>query len=193
MTAATAPRAGGGRGARERILRTAADLFHAQGVTTTGIDQLAATASVSKRTLYKHFATKDALVEAYLRRFEEERLIERESVLDREDLAPRERLLAIFDLPADLGARASRGCPFANAAVEFAALDHPVHRVADEHKRRFRARLAEVAAEAGVHDPALVAAQLALLSDGLSSHLVVAGGPEGAADAARAAAATLLG
>jgi hypothetical protein len=56
----------------------------------------------------------------------------RPSSTDR-DLPPRDRLLAIFDLPPGTTGVIPRGCPFANAAVEIAALDHPVHHLAAEH------------------------------------------------------------
>ena len=56
----------GGRGARERILRAADRLFYQQGIHATGVAALAEEAHVSTRTLYQHFATKNALVEAYL-------------------------------------------------------------------------------------------------------------------------------
>lgn len=55
-----------GRGARERILKAATQLFTAQGINATGMDQLSTVAEVSKRTLYTHFPSKDELVGAYL-------------------------------------------------------------------------------------------------------------------------------
>src|SRR5260221_481280 len=60
----------GGRGARERIVRTAARLFYEEGVNATGVERLTEQAHVSKRTFYQHFPSKNALVQEYLRRFE---------------------------------------------------------------------------------------------------------------------------
>src|SRR6478735_4271045 len=57
----------GGRGARQRILNTATDLFYREGINATGVERLASEASVSKRTLYQHFPSKAAVVEEYLR------------------------------------------------------------------------------------------------------------------------------
>ncbi len=57
----------GGRGARQRILQTAAELFYRDGINATGVERLAAESSVSKRTLYQHFPSKTAVVEEYLR------------------------------------------------------------------------------------------------------------------------------
>ena len=59
----------GGRGARQRILDAAAELFYRQGINATGVERLATESSVSKRTLYQHFPSKMAVVEEYLRSF----------------------------------------------------------------------------------------------------------------------------
>ena len=59
-----------GRGARERIVSAAQQLFRDQGINGTGMDQLCAVAEVSKRTLYQHFTGKDELIAECLRRFD---------------------------------------------------------------------------------------------------------------------------
>src|ERR1700729_1951595 len=61
----------GGRGARQRILDTAAELFYRDGINATGVERLAAESSVSQRTLYQHFPSKTAVVEEYLRGIEQ--------------------------------------------------------------------------------------------------------------------------
>jgi hypothetical protein len=50
----------------ERILATADKLFYTQGIRAVGVDTIAAEAGVSKRTLYNHYPSKDALIAAYL-------------------------------------------------------------------------------------------------------------------------------
>jgi AcrR family transcriptional regulator len=51
---------------RERILDAASQLFYAQGVSATGIDEIIAKAGVAKATLYYHFKGKSEIVSAYL-------------------------------------------------------------------------------------------------------------------------------
>lgn len=53
-------------GARERILQTAHDLFYRDGIRATGVDRLIAESGVAKLTFYRHFASKDDLVRAFL-------------------------------------------------------------------------------------------------------------------------------
>ena len=147
-----------GRGARERILAAAQQLFRDQGINGTGIDQLCAAAGVSKRTLYQHFAGKDELIAEHLRRFDPDILPE---VFDRTDLAPRERLLAVFDTQSPL-------CPFLGAAVEIQDPGHPARVHARDYKLGFAARFTDVAREAGAAEPEQLGEQLALLLDGAS-------------------------
>ncbi|MFT5710192.1 MAG: TetR/AcrR family transcriptional repressor of mexJK operon [Halioglobus sp.] len=44
---------------RQQILKTATDMFTAQGYANTSLDQVAAAAGVSKQTIYSHFSSKD--------------------------------------------------------------------------------------------------------------------------------------
>ena len=53
-------------GARERIDRTAYQLFSRHGIRAVGVDTLAARAGVAKMTLYKHYPSKDELALAAL-------------------------------------------------------------------------------------------------------------------------------
>lgn len=156
----------GGRGARERITRAAAELFDRRGIHATGVDLLTREAQVSKRTFYQHFSSKTELVEDYLRTIDASGGSPMERRLDNTDLRPRERLLAIFDGSTP---HRFRGCPFHNAAVESAGELTGVDEIVRAHKRQFAERLAAVAAEAGAVDPFLLAQQLLVLFEGATA------------------------
>ncbi|WP_420497316.1 TetR/AcrR family transcriptional regulator [Parafrankia sp. FMc2] len=186
----------GGRGARERILRTAERLFYTEGINATGMERLTEAAEVSRRTFYQHFPSKNALVEEYLRRLDAD-LVPHERVLRRDDLAPRDRLLALFtadptrdgdgggqDADGDpdgglekgtgsVGARPQRarvrGCPFHNAAVETAGTLPAVERTVIRHKEAFTDLLTDTAQAAGAVDPPVLARQLAVLFEGATA------------------------
>jgi AcrR family transcriptional regulator len=155
-----------GRGARERILDAAQQLFREHGINNTGMDLLCAAAQVSKRTAYQHFGSKDELIAEYLRRLDVDTMPE---VFDRTDLTPRERLLAAFDKPAGFEDDAVPLCPFIAASVEIADPDHPARVRSREYKTSVAARLTATAREAGAADPELLGEQLALLLDGASA------------------------
>ncbi|MEV7443918.1 helix-turn-helix domain-containing protein [Streptomyces sp. NPDC091204] len=159
----------GGRGARERILRAAEELFYTRGIHATGVAALMQAAHVSPRTFYAHFPTKNALVEEYLRRFESERPIAAEAQLERADLTPAQRLLAIFTPVETDSATPFRGCPFHNAVIEGAGELPEVARLAQRHKQAFRDRVVATAAEAGASDPQALGRQLAVIFEGANA------------------------
>jgi len=150
-----------GRGARERILSASQRLFRDQGINRTGMDQLCASAQVSKRTAYQHFTGKDEIVTECLRQFDPGVL---SGVFDRTDLTPREKLLAVFDIPPG-----NPMCPYIQTAVELHDPEHPASRYARDYKTAVAARLATAAREAGAADPDSLGEQLALLLDGAAA------------------------
>jgi AcrR family transcriptional regulator len=154
------------RSARERILDTASDLFYRDGYHAVGIDTIIAQSGVAKMTLYRHFASKDALIAVYLERSNAEFMAWLEDAIAVVD-EPRAKTVAAFEAVAKL-ATSSRclGCTFQGAASEFPEMDHPGHRVALDHKRAVLNRFAGLARGAGLHDPDGLAAQLLLLMDG---------------------------
>jgi AcrR family transcriptional regulator len=153
----------GGRGARQRILDTAAELFYRDGINATGVERLAAESSVSKRTLYQHFPSKTAVVEEYLRGMEQRMA---DTVIHSDgDQTPRQRILAAFDGHTALG-ELFRGCPLHNAAVESAGAMPGVQDIVRASKLGFADWLTELAAQAGAADPRQLGDQLAVLYEG---------------------------
>ncbi|MGY3684928.1 helix-turn-helix domain-containing protein [Streptomyces sp. TE33382] len=162
-----------GRGGRERILAAAAGLFAVQGINATGMEQIAERAPVSKRTLYAHFRSKEELVLAHLKDLSSTGHT-LEGTLVREDIPARERILALFD-PLPAGADPVRGCPFIDAAVEFPDPQNAVHSYARERKLLMVRLVAELVAELGCREPAVLAEQLVTLADGAASRAMVLG------------------
>ena len=169
---------------KERILETADRLFYSQGIRAIGVDTIAAEIGISKRTLYNHFPSKDALIVAYLeRRNVQTPPSEREST----DL-----ILRSFDrLERNFGTREFRGCPFVNAVAELGAGEHAAKAVALAFKQGRQAWFRDLLVKLGLPAPDLLATQLAILVDGAIATHLVRGDPE-MARAAKAAAITLL-
>jgi hypothetical protein len=59
-----------------------------------------------------------------------------------------------------------RGCPFINAAAEYANPEHPVRLVVDARRRWFKQTIGDLLDEINVPDSARVADQLIMLRDG---------------------------
>jgi AcrR family transcriptional regulator len=151
--------------ARLRILDTATRLFYAEGVHTVGIDRIIAEAPVAKATFYHHFRTKDDLVVAYLvKEYERQR-----GVFGDVPGSGAERIRTLFErLGAYSCGPGFRGCPFLNAAAEFADPAHRVRKVVDEYRAWFRDYMLELLAAAGRPDDTSTAQFLLLLRDGIA-------------------------
>ena len=55
---------------REQLIQTAVTLFAKNGFHNTGIDLIAEQAGVTKRTMYRHFRSKEELILAALRDYD---------------------------------------------------------------------------------------------------------------------------
>jgi len=178
----------------ERLLDVAAEVFYAEGIRATGVDTLVERARVSKPTLYAQFGSKEQLIAAVLERRSRDRRASLAKFLAGHEGPPKERLLAVFDWLAQGHQRAGfRGCPFTNAAVELPDPDHPARLVIAAYKLALRDVLREVAAEAGLPDPARIASELSLLIDGANARVVVFGDREAIRHAKRAAVSVVGG
>jgi AcrR family transcriptional regulator len=105
---------------RERILKTASDLFYRFSVHSVGIDRIIAESGVAKMTFYKHFPSKADLVATYLRHKSALWFQMLETATAEPGLSPSERILAIFDaLDGPFRSPAFRGCPFVKGMAEF--------------------------------------------------------------------------
>ena len=169
---------------KDRILETADRLFYLQGIRSVGVDTIAAEIGISKRTLYNHFPSKDALIAAYLkRRF----VAPRPS-----DKSPVEQILGTFDsLERRFASKDFRGCPFVNAVAELGSEDQPVRKIAVAFKESRRLWFRDLLLQLGVGDAEGLATQLALLVDGSIAQDLVRNDPA-MARAAKQAATVLL-
>ncbi|MBB4642864.1 TetR/AcrR family transcriptional regulator [Rhizorhapis suberifaciens] len=106
--------------ARERIIKTASDLFYRFSIHTVGVDRIIAESGVAKMTFYKHFPSKANLVATYLRHKNAAWLHMLATWTEKAGLSPLERVLAIFDaLDESFRAPSFRGCPFVKGMAEF--------------------------------------------------------------------------
>ncbi len=168
----------------ERILETADRLFYRQGIRAIGVDTVADEIGISKRTLYNHYPSKDALIAAYLSR----RLVE----LEITDRPPLEQILGAFDrLEQSVATRRFRGCAFVNAVAELGQEVAEINRLAVAFKERRRLWFGDLLSRLGVADANGLATQLALLLDGAIATSLVRGDPA-FVRAARGAAVTLI-
>ena len=169
---------------KERILKTADRLFYLDGIRAIGVDTIAAEIGISKRTLYNHFPSKDALIAAYLER----RFVQPKP----SGKPPAEQILATFDsLERRFAAKDFRGCPFVNAVAELGPADRAVKKIAKAYKESRRIWFRDRLNELGITGAEALATQLVLLVDGSIAQDLVRDDPA-MARAAKEAAKVLL-
>ena len=169
---------------KDRILETADRLFYLQGIRAVGVDTIAAEIGISKRTLYNHFPSKDALISAYLER----RFVQRPS----SDKSPVEQILGVFDsLERRFASKDFRGCPFVNAVAEMGPSDKSVKKIAIDFKESRRLWVRDLLVQLRVADAEGLATQLVLLVDGSIAQDLVRDDPK-MARAAKEATKVLL-
>jgi AcrR family transcriptional regulator len=152
----------------DRIRKTARELFYREGIRAVGVDEIVTRAGVTKPSLYRSFSSKDELAAAYLRDYDGEFWARFEQSAAKHPGDPKAQ---IIDYIRGLGQRAQRpdyrGCGLSNAALEYPAHDHPARVVSEDHKRRLRVRLTEMAKGMGAKRPQTLADGLLLLIEGV--------------------------
>lgn len=156
---------------RERIIAVSRELFYRHGIHKVGVDAIAEAAGTNKMTLYRHFESKDELVAECLRRLAAEMDEARAGIAAAHPDDPMGELLAWLSHVAAFKSDVSRGCAFANAAIELPDPEHPARRVVESYKQQSRERLVALCQRAGLDDPALVADEIFLLCEGARASL----------------------
>jgi AcrR family transcriptional regulator len=172
--------------ARAHILKVADRLFYEQGIRAIGVNAIAEEAGISKKTLYRHFSSKDDLVVAYLQgRFR--------PLPEASSKPPAQQILANLEWIARslAGAEDFRGCAFLNAIAELGRENSEARRLAVSYKESRRIWYRDLLSTLDVDDPDTLATQLSLLVDGAYAAALIRKDPH-TMQSAIAAARTLL-
>lgn len=152
---------------RSRILEVADRLFYTEGVHATGTEKIMSIAEVAKATFYRHFASKDALVLAYLSKRDQalwEYLSEPTSAKSLRDALIRFERYA--NRPEVIG------CPFLRIASEYPDIAHPFHRRAIEHQNKILDYLTGLLEPCAMDQRAAAAAILSVIDGALSLRML---------------------
>lgn len=167
--------------AKDKILEAAARLFYANGMAATGVDTITVEAGVARMSLYNNFASKDEVIEAYIRARHDEWLGLYAARLEHAN-TPGEKIRAVFEAYRDHASSAFdhgfRGCGLLNAAAELPA-GSPGREAVREHKEEVESIIAEHLVVAGMGDAARdLAEHLSLLLEGAVTRAGLEGTPD---------------
>jgi AcrR family transcriptional regulator len=174
---------------RRRILDAAYELFYRKGFGRVGIDDIAASAGITKRTLYYHFQSKDDLLASVLELHSELALARLRKYEDRYQGSAGEILDVLFTELSRWSAKPSwTGAGFTRLAMELADLPgHPARAIAHRHKSAMEAWWAGLLERAGVSSPVERAREVVLLLEGAMALIIIHGDRSYAGAAAQAA------
>ncbi|MEV6930610.1 TetR/AcrR family transcriptional regulator [Dactylosporangium sp. NPDC051485] len=150
---------------RAAILAAATPLLYERGLDGIGVAELCAGIGVSKETLYRHFGTKDGLVEAVLEARSDRVMRWLTDAVAAAGSDPRNQLSAVFDaLQRWYEEPAFRGCAMLNAAAQHHVA--AVRAITARHLDRYLELLTGIAIRVNATDPHLLARQLLMLAEG---------------------------
>jgi AcrR family transcriptional regulator len=174
---------------RAKILTSAYRLIRRRGFARTKMNDIAAGAALTKRTLYQHFDSKDALLAAMLEMQHALSMAAFVGMIDRTEPDSEQLVETLFaDLAAWSTAKEWEGSGFTRLAVELADLPgHPARRMARRHKAALERHLSERLDGAGVSEAARVAREILLLLEGTMVMILIHGDRSYAGAAASAA------
>src|ERR1700688_4357241 len=152
---------------RDRIFESACDLFYRHGIHGVGVDAIAAEAGSNKMSFSRSFASKDALVTAYLREQEREYWAWWESTVAAYPGDPRRQIEALFEAQLEIAmSNSCRGCALGNAAAEISDDEDELSTLVRAYKEQVRKRLHAMAHAMGARDAESLGDALMLLLDG---------------------------
>ncbi len=151
---------------REKLIKAALELFSKNGFHAVGVDTISEKASVTKRTLYHHFKSKEELILAALRYYDERFRNDFMRAVEEKTESPVGRLLAVFDVVEEWFAGDFAGCLFVGAMGEYPEEDSPIRRVCQESKSLTQAYIKSLAEKAQLEGADQLAEQIVLLIEG---------------------------
>ena len=155
---------------KEQIITAAFDLFSKNGFYATGVDRIMATAKVSKRTLYKYFPTKNALIVAVMDFYRDGFKDKMRGLLGLEKATAEEKILKIFEEAVLWFDDPNfHGCLVINAMGEFADKDDGIITSCQSFKKWELGMFYKLAQEMDVSDPDGLSYTLFILFEGLLS------------------------
>lgn len=155
---------------RQHIVETAFRLFSENGFHATGIDQIIAESKTSKKTLYAHFNSKNALIAAVLEFYGHSFFSDLEAKVKSMNADPCKKLMKIFEIAQKwYRSKKFNGCLAISAMNEFGNKDKEIVRACLSFKTAERDVLLSIARDMNLPDAERVADYLMILLEGIGA------------------------
>jgi AcrR family transcriptional regulator len=163
---------------REHVIVVATELFYRDGFRVTSMDAVADEATITKRSLYHHFSTKEDLIAEVLRRRHAIWITTLRSELAKRADNPLGQIVAWFDVLAEsIRSPKYMGCIFFKASVEFPDPPAVIREVIRENTETGDRLLLRLATESRAKKPTELAQELGVLRRGAQMSAIVSRNP----------------
>lgn len=152
---------------RDEIVRHAYRIFYEHGFHATGVDRLFEDTGISKRTVYKYFRSKEALISAAVDYYNQKTFQAMGEEIEKRGKTPRDKILAIFDIRREILENGDfTGCFAINAKLEYEGKNKEIEAACANFAKGVENVLEQLCAAAGVKNPQPLARQLMILVQG---------------------------
>jgi len=153
---------------KEDIISAATCLFSKFGYHAVGVDLIIQESNVAKMTFYKHFPSKNELIERVLKRRDQDL---RNSIMEfiEASKSPLTRLKSVFDWYENwMLSDSFHGCMFIKASEEFSEPSCTVREIAQKHKQWITGLLDRLLIDLDVGNSLKIAKHIVVLLEGLT-------------------------
>ena len=152
---------------REQLIQASLELFSLTGYSAVGVNTIAEKAGVTKKTLYHHFKSKEELILAVLRYYDERHRNSFMRSVEERAKNPEDRLLVIFDILEEwFNSKNFSGCLFVRAMGEYPEEGTSIRSVCQESKVLTQRYIQSLAEKAELQDADELSEQFMLLIEG---------------------------
>jgi AcrR family transcriptional regulator len=153
---------------RDEMIKYAYNLFYKNGFHATGVDTIIEGTGISKRTLYKHFTSKEGLIIACIDHYHQTMYKTITDYLGKTTSKnPVDKVLRIFDFLAELvDAGMLDGCFAMNAKTEYVHKAKEIEAACDAYTAALQQLIELYLKEGNIKNSTSVAMQVAMLFEG---------------------------
>lgn len=153
---------------RDEMIKYAFDLFYKNGFHATGVDTIIAGTGISKRTLYKHFTSKEGLIIAAIDYYHQTMYKTISDYLKKTTLKnPVDKVLRIFDFLAErVDTGNLDGCFAMNAKTEYVHKAKEIEDAYDTYVAALQQMIELYLKEGNVKNSGLLATQIVIIFEG---------------------------
>ncbi|WP_281310544.1 TetR/AcrR family transcriptional regulator [Flavobacterium flavigenum] len=153
---------------RDEMIKIAYAIFYKNGFHATGVDAIVDNTGISKRTLYKHFTSKEGLIIATVNYYHQITYRAIIDFIEKSTLGnPVDKALMIFDFLVELvDAGNLDGCFAMNAKTEYAHKAVEIESACDAHTNALKALIEQYLLKAKIKESESLATQVIMLFEG---------------------------